>query len=77
MIIAERSQRREEVQLLRAFTEWKRIDYSKVLEGLKLYSATLDKQSMRYKPAKKTLFKWSNTDINIMLTIKLYQLLLK
>lgn len=44
MIIAEKSQRKEEVVLLRAFNDWKRFDYAKMLEGLKLYSASLDSQ---------------------------------
>jgi hypothetical protein len=29
--------------VMRAFKEWKRMEYQMVLEGLKKYSATLDK----------------------------------
>lgn len=31
---------------MKAFKEWKRIEYQMVLEGLKKYSATLEKNQM-------------------------------
>lgn len=42
-MIVERSQTKDEVLLLKAFKEWKRIEYQMVLEGLKKYSATLER----------------------------------
>ena len=42
-MIVEKSQRKDEVLLLKAFKEWKRLEYQMVLEGLKKYSATLEK----------------------------------
>jgi hypothetical protein len=59
--IAEKSKRKDEVVLLRAFKEWKRMEYQFVLDGLKNYSATLEKRSefekntARAFPMKKTL----------------------
>lgn len=42
-MIVERSQMKDEVLLMRAFKEWKRLEYQMVLEGLKKYSATLER----------------------------------
>lgn len=42
-MIVENSQRKDEVLLMKAFKEWKRLEYQMVLEGLKKYSATLEK----------------------------------
>lgn len=42
-MIVEKSNHKEEVMLLRAFKEWKRLEYQMVLEGLKKYSATLER----------------------------------
>ena len=42
-MIVEQSQRKDEVLLLRAFKEWKRLEYQLVLEGLKKYSQTLER----------------------------------
>ena len=42
-MIVERSQMKDEVLLMKAFKEWKRLEYQMVLEGLKKYSATLER----------------------------------
>eukprot|EP00347_Sterkiella_histriomuscorum_P000219 403376728 len=46
LMIVENSQRKDEVLLMRAFKEWKRIEYQMVLEGLMKYSATLEKNHL-------------------------------
>lgn len=47
VLIVENSQRKDEVLLLKAFKEWKHIEYQMVLEGLKKYSATLERNQMQ------------------------------
>lgn len=51
--------------LIRAFKEWKRIDYQIVLEGLKKYSATLDKNITRTFHTKKSFFRWGKLCVYI------------
>lgn len=43
--VGDRCRWKEEVVLLKAFKEWKRLEYQFVLDGLKNYSATLDKRT--------------------------------
>lgn len=46
-MIVENSQRKDEVLLLKAFKEWKRLEYQMVLEGLKKYSQTLERNQQQ------------------------------
>ncbi|CDW84162.1 UNKNOWN [Stylonychia lemnae] len=52
ILIAEGSMKKDEVMLMKAFQEWKRIEYQMVLEGLKKYSATLEKNALSNIPQK-------------------------
>lgn len=42
-MIVEKSATKDEVLVLKAFKEWKRMEYQMVLEGLKKYSQTLER----------------------------------
>lgn len=42
-MIVENSSKKDDFLLMKAFKEWKRLEYQMVLEGLKKYSATLER----------------------------------
>ncbi len=54
--IVETSFKKEDVMLLKAFKEWKRLEFQIVLEGLRKYSETLEKNSARAFPVKRGFF---------------------
>jgi hypothetical protein len=45
VLIVENSCEKDEYLKMKAFKEWKRIEYQMVLEGLKKYSATLERNN--------------------------------
>lgn len=52
IMIVESARSKEEVRLMKAFKEWKRIEYQMVLEGLKKYSATLEQRDNKVEVAR-------------------------
>ena len=56
VLIVEKHKRKDEVMLMRAFKEWKRLELQIVLDSLKQYSAALEKNSTRMFPSKRRFY---------------------
>jgi hypothetical protein len=42
-VIVEKCKQNDKVKIMQAFKQWKRLEYSMVLEGLRMYSQTLER----------------------------------